>query len=317
MNYGEVLSRAWQIIWKHKALWIFGILAGCGSTSGGGGQGNLSYQFSGQDNMPPAMENFFRQFEQIPDWQIAPIVFIGILLVLLVVIVVVFLSTMGRIGMYRGTQLGDGGAERLSFGELFRGGLPYFWRVFLLNLLVGLVIFVVVLALTILGVLATAVTLGAFLICLIPLLCLAVPIGWLIGVWIEQSSIAIVVEDLGITAGLSRGWQVFRDNLATMILIGIILVIGVGLIGGIIIALPMVFAFAPLMVYAFGADQSQYGGWVVSGLCFLLYLPVLIVLSGILNGYIKSAWTLTFLRLTGKPAALTTVQPEPVVDVIG
>ncbi len=28
-NFGEVLSRAWQIIWKHKVLWIFGILASC------------------------------------------------------------------------------------------------------------------------------------------------------------------------------------------------------------------------------------------------------------------------------------------------
>ena len=29
-NFGEVLTRAWQIIWKHKVLWIFGFLAGCG-----------------------------------------------------------------------------------------------------------------------------------------------------------------------------------------------------------------------------------------------------------------------------------------------
>ena len=40
MNYGEVLSRAWQIIWKYKVLWIFGILAGLGS--GGGGSGGLT-----------------------------------------------------------------------------------------------------------------------------------------------------------------------------------------------------------------------------------------------------------------------------------
>jgi len=31
---------------------------------------------------------------------------------------------------------------------------------------------------------------------------------------------------------------------------------------------------------------------------------VLLVLSGILRGYIESAWTLTFLRLTAKPAEL-------------
>jgi hypothetical protein len=26
-DFGKVLSRSWQIIWKHKVLWIFGILA--------------------------------------------------------------------------------------------------------------------------------------------------------------------------------------------------------------------------------------------------------------------------------------------------
>ena len=39
MNYSEILSRAWQIIWKHKVLWIFGILAGCANSGGGGGGG--------------------------------------------------------------------------------------------------------------------------------------------------------------------------------------------------------------------------------------------------------------------------------------
>ena len=41
MDYGEVLSRAWRIIWKHKVLWIFGIMAGCTSGSGGGNRINI------------------------------------------------------------------------------------------------------------------------------------------------------------------------------------------------------------------------------------------------------------------------------------
>ncbi len=38
-NFSEVLTRAWQIIWKHKVLWIFGILAGCGQGGGGSSGG--------------------------------------------------------------------------------------------------------------------------------------------------------------------------------------------------------------------------------------------------------------------------------------
>ena len=33
INMGEVLTKAWQITWKFKVLWIFGILAGCGENN--------------------------------------------------------------------------------------------------------------------------------------------------------------------------------------------------------------------------------------------------------------------------------------------
>ena len=40
-NFGEILTRAWQITWKYKVLWIFGILAGCTNGGGGGGGGGV------------------------------------------------------------------------------------------------------------------------------------------------------------------------------------------------------------------------------------------------------------------------------------
>ena len=40
MDFSEVLTKAWRIVWKHKILWIFGILAGCGTGGGGGGGGS-------------------------------------------------------------------------------------------------------------------------------------------------------------------------------------------------------------------------------------------------------------------------------------
>ena len=53
MNILEIVKRAWKIIWKHKSLWVFGILASCvpqmtggGGHGGGGGSGNASATFS-------------------------------------------------------------------------------------------------------------------------------------------------------------------------------------------------------------------------------------------------------------------------------
>ena len=47
MDYAEILKKAWNIIWKHKILWLFGLLAG---SAIGSGQG-LSYRFSSQDRI--------------------------------------------------------------------------------------------------------------------------------------------------------------------------------------------------------------------------------------------------------------------------
>ena len=103
MDYGEVLSRAWQIIWKHKVLWIFGILASCSSSNYGSitsGSGS-SWQ---ANEFPYQIE---RTINLIPDWQI--VMFIGMifLVVLVLVILAIFLGTIGRIGLIRGTAQAD------------------------------------------------------------------------------------------------------------------------------------------------------------------------------------------------------------------
>ena len=35
MEFGEILTKAWKIIWKFKILWVFGILSSCGHGGGG------------------------------------------------------------------------------------------------------------------------------------------------------------------------------------------------------------------------------------------------------------------------------------------
>src|SRR5512135_2508243 len=102
-NFGEVLSRAWQIIWKHKVLWILGIFAGCSRGGGGGGGGGGG---SGGGNGPgpvPGGQPFsqFQQLaEQITQWinDNPWIVVVLVLLVLVLIVIGLFLGTLGRIG---------------------------------------------------------------------------------------------------------------------------------------------------------------------------------------------------------------------------
>lgn len=309
MDYSEVLSRAWQIIWKHKVLWIFGIFAGCASSGGGGGNSsNINFQ-------QEAPESWQRAFENIPS-EVWIAVIIGVIcLILILVIIGIFLGTIGKIGLVRGTQLADQDLEaRMPFGALFRGSLPYFWRVFLLNLLVGIVIFLVVAAGVVLAIFGTAITFGLGLICLLPLICLLIPVGIVIGVVIDQANIAIVTENLGILEGLQRGWEVVRTNPGPVAVIWLILSLGVRFIGGLILGLPLLLFLMPLFIALFSGSEQAFGtGAIISGVMVVCYLPFLIVLSGALNSYVQSGWTLTFLRLTRPPVPSPEPLPEPAI----
>jgi hypothetical protein len=183
-NFGEVLNRAWRITWKYKILWIFGILASCSRGGGGGSGGGGNGGSNGNGNSPfdtSGMERFFSQVGDylVSHWWVIVLIILG---VILLVLLSIFLGTIGRIGLIRGTLQAEEGAERLSFGELFRGSMPFFWRVFGLTFLIGLISTLLFLPLILFGVL----TAGIGFLCMLPLMCLLIPISIVIYLIVEH-----------------------------------------------------------------------------------------------------------------------------------
>jgi len=321
-NFGEVLTRAWQIIWKHKVLWIFGILASCsqggtrfnsGSNGGGGGNGG-----TGPTNIPPQLERFFEVIAQ----NAATFAIIAISLICIFWIVSIFLGTIGRIGLIRGTWQVDSGREKLVFGQLFSESTPYFWRIFGLSLVVGLPFLIffgaIVAALLVFGIAmsrgsnASAFGFFGMLPIFIGCLCLLIPIGFVISMIVRQAERVIVLEDSGVMPSLSRGWDIFRSNLGPILVMAIILFV-ITLVAGFVTAIPVFIVVVPAVI-AFAAGQTQ--NWtplLIAGVLLCLYFPVLLLLNGILMSYIESAWTLTYIGLTRKPDDNVSITPDSVV----
>jgi hypothetical protein len=215
--------------------------------------------------------------------------------VLLLAVVSIFLGTIGRIGLIKGSFEAEQGAERLVFGELFSASMPYFWRVFGLSFLIGLAFFIILVPIILVGVLSV---IG--IACLIPIICLLVPVGFVVGIIIEQANRAIVLEDLGIFDALKRGWEIARSNIGPMIIMALIL-FGITLVLGIIIALPIfIIVFPTIFAFVMGEGQS-FTPLYLALACICLYAPVSWLLNGILTTFTQSAWTLTYLRLTQNP----------------
>ena len=297
-NFGEVLTRSWQITWKFTVLWIFGILAGC-TNGGGGGGGNSGFSGGPSDfNLPPEIRRFVLMMEDLAAWvenNLWIFLVIG-LIVLVLILISIFLGTIGKIGLIKGSYQAEMGAESLVFGELFSASIPYFWRVFGLSFLVGLTVLLLLVPLILIGV----ITAGVAFLCLLPLICLLIPVGFAVGIIIEQANRAIVLEDLSLLNGLRRSWEISRANIGPLIVMGLIL-FGISLVLGILIALPIfIVVFPTIFAFAMG-EGGSFTPLYIALACICLYAPISWVLNGILTTFTQSAWTLTYLRLTQKP----------------
>lgn len=118
-----------------------------------------------------------------------------------------------------------------------------------------------------------------------------------IGLVVRQAENAIVLEDMGVMPSISRGWEVFRNNLGPIILMAVILGV-IGMIAGFVIAIPFIVVVLPaVLTFASGQGQDMTP-MILAGVCVCLYIPVTWLLNGVLTAYTESAWTLTYMRLT-------------------
>ncbi len=298
MDFGAILSRSWQITWKHKGLWVLGILAGCasGGSGGGGGRGGSGLNSSFTGNEFPELQ---RTLETVPEGTWIAIA-IGILcLVLILTLVFWVLAALGQSGLIAGFKAAEDG-EEVTLSNAFQAGTKFFWKVLIIQVIVGLVTLVLIGGLLLFGIGGTVLTLGLGLLCLLPLICILIPVGIAIGIYTTFTKVALVVEDLDIASAFSRAWEVIRANVGDVIVISLILLIGGGVVS-FLIALPFILVALPVILgFILETDASMQIGIITGLVCFVGYLPILIVLNGILQTFLYGSWTLTYMRLTEK-----------------
>lgn len=310
MNFDiiEIFTRAGKITWKYKILWLFGMLASCGRSSGGNGGNSNSggSDFNGDNPFSPQMlnqmERFFlrvgRWFEENP-W----IIFVAIALIILLVIIQVFCAYVGMAGLARGVVHAENGVETLHFGELFSESLTYFWRLFGSSLLIFLpvflffFIFIFVAAFSADGIGSEEAFAGFFGILMFAMCCCFFPIMIFLGVYSQVVSRSIIIEDMGVFAALSRAWQVLIKNIIGYIVVGIILFIAAAIIG-ILISLPALLAVLPVLGSLISGQINSWQPFILAGVILLCYSPIAWFLNGVLTTYTESVWSLMYLRIT-------------------
>ncbi len=224
---------------------------------------------------------------------------------LLISLIAFFLREYGLAGVIKGSALAENSQSGpLEFGDIHRALKPYYWRLILLRLLI------VCAGALLAGLLAIPIvifiigTLGTGLCCLLPLFVLLIPVGWGVRVLVHNASIALVDENLDVMESISRAWEVTTQNLGPLLVLHIILGV-IRFVATLLMSIPMVAAALPLIF----AMRASAVGWpiaagLISGLLWLVLLPLVLVVFGALNAYDLTARALAFRELKDKARVL-------------
>ncbi len=275
MDYGGLVKRALDIMWKFKYLWVFGFFLEFGS-GGGGWVGNLPEKV------------------KLPVGDFLSGALIGAIVLLVLVGFVVFLLFLimyliSQGGLIHCVWKVESG-ENPTLRDGWNAGIKNFWRILgisimvlifiLASALVTLVPFVLILiAAKVMGLLSGVFLFPVFLVLLLTLL--------LIDLYATRTCI---IEGKGVFDSLAAGWEMLKTNLGPSLVVGLI---GIGstmvyIFGFVAVGLLLALPFIALGI--FNLFLGIFLGVVVG----LIYIGLLSALWGT---YIDSLWTLAYLDM--------------------
>jgi hypothetical protein len=365
INIGKILKRAWHILWNYRVLWIFGILlaitaGGSGSGSNGGSSGS-GYRFNANDgyhgitpsNNPTVQElnQWFQQnIEPVfihPEQYISTFIWIGVglfLFFLFVGLISALIRYPTETAVIRMVDEYEQTGKKVGFKQGWKKGWNRrAFRIWVIDLVIGLPTMLLVAVMTGLGVLvyfsvrngsqtaiATGVIAGigcAFLF-IFAFIILMVVLGLLRQFFVR----AAALENTRIGDSFRLGWAMFKANWKSAALMWLVMLgIGIGFgIGMLIVFFLLIPAYLVLILpaaivglipglIAFGITSIFASGplaWIL-GLLFALpfFFLVLFAPLSLVGGWYKifesGVWTLTYREMK----TLESVAPAEIVEV--
>ncbi|MCL6509684.1 MAG: hypothetical protein K6U78_03255 [Anaerolineae bacterium] len=328
MDFGATISRAFNIVLKHRALWILGFLAsligGAGGSTSAFNAPSGSFTPTGPTgDLPPEMQNFFEQLADNPGLILAGLMgFVCVLFLISIVLwVISIIAHGGLIGGVR--QIEEEGGT--SFGRAWSVGARKFWPLFGLSLLLalpGLVLLVLFLLLfggSLLPIIAASTSgdetalagaAGGLFLLLCGggfLACIGLIYGILAAALQTFGERAIVLENLGVVDALRRGWEVIRSNLGNIILLALLMLV-ISIVVGFLVAIVAGLLFTPTLAAVFigvGREGGIGAGTIILGaLTFLIVVVVSAIINAFFTAFASTVWTLAYRQFTGASGVL-------------
>ena len=298
-DFGDVLTQAWKITWKHKVLWAISILP------------FLTMSLF----LPFWLILLFQKnvdFNAISTWMENPVYMgIAIFVYLVVMILSVFLQMASRSSLTLGVYRAEAILAPVTFVDLIRDGFRYFWRFLGISLLISVGVMVVFITFFVVMGGLSLVTMGFAMLCIQPLFILLIPLFLLVMALMEQSESALVADELNVTDALKRAYELIKANVWKYVLISLIVYFGMNILLS-IVTFPLMIPMFFFMMRSMEAGPDFNTMIRMQAVFGVVILPLMALVHGFSLTYMKSAMMLTYLRLTRPALSLSPLLPGTV-----
>lgn len=303
MNYGDLISEAFRIVWRHKFLWFFGFFA-----AGAGGSFNVPSGGGGGDGgtvgpLPGDLGGLGRALQE----NLVTILVVAGTVVLLIVLFFIFMALLSEAALAESVAAIHRGEER-RFGAAWRAGLRFFWRVLGLRIMLFLLAMAILLLIALVAGLPTLivfvatesvgarVTVAVLMGLLAVLLLIAIFIPFaILGQWALRRA---VVAGTGAVGSIGEGYRLLRRNLGRSLLVWLVQVgvmLGVGIAFLIVVVLVGLVLAIPVILLA--VAEYATAAIAVGVVMFLIFLAIILPISGATGAFNHAYWTLAYLRV--------------------
>ena len=295
VDFGALIKNSFDIAWKHKSLWIFGLFAGGGANFNTDWARNVD-----RHNLDMSFAyNLFESLGLPTDFIPPEFAVIGALLAWVLALVLLFFICylIAQPAIIDGiNKITRGGVY--TFRSSFSRGTDFFWRFFGLTMVTIFAFIASVVAVIVVPIILTPFT-----------LLLTVPAWLVLGFFMAHTfglaEIAMVARDNQIADAIAEGWSLVTHNKANCFILSLIWV-------GLAIAFFIVFGIAAFAFY-FPINLLVYAltGNLVAILLLAVFigLPVALVLGGYVGTFFNAYYVQFYFNLVDppQPVAVTAV----------
>jgi len=298
-TYRQALSSAWQLVWRHKSLWILGLLAIFIGHLGVSNFIGYIWAIADRGLQDPAVFSLPQMVINLPERAWASVALAlwlgGILVTLGVMIVFLGIAAQGAMIAYAGDWFKRG---RANMAKAWQKGVKHFWRVLgvelIEKLLLGALLLLFGFALRMF--LASGTTMSVVFFTLA--LALVVFVGLAIVAITIYALGYIVIEEEGMVDALMKGASLFWRHILVSAEVSLILMV-VDTVLLPVVGAGVFLAFLPSLAIWITAGFANNAALMGIGLIVGLFLwTIFIILAGaIFNAFATNAWVYLFMKM--------------------